>query len=299
MSTSIINTPLGGLVDAQWLADNLDDPNLRIIDATLFARLGDNAVPIIESGLEHWQAGHITGAIYVHPAAEASNLSANLPVMAPTLAQFEHLISRLDIDKANRVVIYSAENPWWATRMWWVFHIFGFDNVSVLNGGYANWCAGGHPLTTGVIASATTASTKDHLPHYQPDLVAERADVLKATTNSDTVLINTLEPSVFSGEDDPGYGRPGHITGSINLPSSAMYDPGTLCFIARAEMEKLLASAVPDKTSNIICYCGSGVAASIVVFALNLCEYENVQLYDAGLRDWVRDASLPMTTETA
>ncbi len=286
---------VSSLIEPYELAKQLDDPNVRIIDATLFARLGENAEPIIESGVQHWQAGHIPGAHYVHPITEASDPFAELPAMAPTPAQFGALANRLGITKTSPIVIYSAEKPWWSTRLWWVFHIYGFKNVLVLNGGYAAWIEEGYPVSTNDAASFVSGEAG--FPRKQ--LIAEREDVLKAVGKHDPVLINALEPSVFSGQEDPGYGRTGHISGSVNLPSSQMLDAQLSRFIASNEMDRVLARFVPDKATDVICYCGSGVAASIVVFCFHLCGYRNVRLYDAGLRDWVRDPNLPMDRSSA
>ena len=190
------------LLEPSELAERLDDPTVRIIDATLFARLGANAAPIIESGLDHWRAGRIPGAHYVHPIAQASDTSAELPAMAPKPEQFEALTDHLGINKNNHIIIYSAENPWWATRLWWVFHIYEYENVSVLNGGYANWLKEGRPVSV----EAPTYDSSSSAGQHQPQLIAGRDDVLAAVSDPDTILINALEPGVFSGEDNPGYG---------------------------------------------------------------------------------------------
>ena len=48
---------------------------------------------------------------------------------------------RFGVNNTTRVVTYSSANVWWATRLWWLLHEFGYDNAAVLNGGWQKWSA--------------------------------------------------------------------------------------------------------------------------------------------------------------
>ena len=51
-------------------------------------------------------------------------------------------------------MLYSTGNPWWATRVWWLLRVFGFDDAAVLDGGWQKWSREGRPVETGPAKAA-------------------------------------------------------------------------------------------------------------------------------------------------
>jgi thiosulfate/3-mercaptopyruvate sulfurtransferase len=51
------------LVETEWLAEHLGDPNLRVLESTvLLARDPETGASSVVSGREQWEAGHIPGS---------------------------------------------------------------------------------------------------------------------------------------------------------------------------------------------------------------------------------------------
>jgi len=167
---------------------------------------------------------------------------------------------------------------------------FGFNNASILNGGWAKWTNEGRVV-----------SELDCV--YQPAKFTTRArvdafvckdEVVSAVDDNKISIINSLPSPMFTGVSDVVFGRKGRITSSINVPFSSLHDPDTGCYLPAEELrEKFNAADIVD-SEKIITYCGGGIAASNNAFALSLLGYENVTVYDASMLEWGNDESLPM-----
>jgi thiosulfate/3-mercaptopyruvate sulfurtransferase len=211
--------------------------------------------------------------------------------MAPTEAEFVSTLTRLGIDADSHVVVYSRGNPWWATRVWWVFRLFGLDNVSVLDGGWKNWVREGRPVETGPSRPPAASLA----PKLRPrPLVATRETVRAAIGDPRIGLVNALLPASFSGASPPASGRAGRIAGSVSLPAGELLDPATGCFLPKAAIAERLRTAGLDDRDTVIAYCGGGIAASAIAFAAALAARPEPLLYDASLQEWASDDSLPM-----
>ncbi len=86
------------------------------------------------------------------------------------------------------------------------------------------------------------------------------------------------------------YGRPGHIAGAINIPSSSLLDESGHYLPA----ERLAALQPADRDGRVITYCGGGIAASSNAFVLTRLGYQNVAVYTGSLQEWAPDPDNPM-----
>src|SRR5438093_4676624 len=155
----------------------------------------------------------------------------------------------------------------WATRMWWMLRVFGFDAVSVLDGGWRAWSEGGFPVSQ----DAPSIARARFEPRFRPELVADLAEVAGHSGDKPGCLVNALSPEIFRGETASGYGRDGRIPGSINVPHYTLLDPQTGRFLApEALRAKLEQTGVLRHEEPAITYCGNGFAATSVAFALAL-----------------------------
>jgi thiosulfate/3-mercaptopyruvate sulfurtransferase len=278
------------LVETDWLAANLEDPELRVLDCTMeIAPVGDGRFRF-ESGEPRYREGHIPGAAYVD-MGQWSDRDSPLLLMLPPPHEFAEHASALGIGEGVRVVAYSAGNMWWATRLWWMFRAYGFDRVAVLNGGYQKWLSEGCPSDTEVPEFARAGFA----PRLRPELVADKESVLAAMGADHTVTINALSPKHHSGESDLGYGRPGRISGSVNVSAMALLDPDSNTFRSADELMAAFAGAMGEGDRRAICYCGGGIAATMDAFALALLGRDEIAVYDASLGEWAADPRLPMS----
>src|SRR5512147_1437479 len=136
------------LVETDWLQGHLEDPDLRVLDCTVFLRPVEGGVRP-ESGRAQWEQSHIPGAGFADLLGDLSDRNTNLPIMMPPAAQFADAMERYGVSDDSRVVLYDAGTSVWATRVWWMLRAFGFEHAAVLNGGWKKWTAEGRPTSSG------------------------------------------------------------------------------------------------------------------------------------------------------
>ena len=131
------------LVETDWLADHLEDPDLRIFDCTTHLIPDTDKVFTVKSGLADYQSGHIPGAGYFDLQADLSDPASQFRFTTPGAEAFATALGAKGLCDGNQVVLYSTTSVTWSTRIWWMLHAFGVDKVSILNGGWRKWRAEG------------------------------------------------------------------------------------------------------------------------------------------------------------
>ena len=224
-------------VSVDWLAEHLDDDNLRIIDARY---VYPNESP---QGDEMYAAGHIPGAIYQHWRRD---LSVNTPPVPNLLLGSEEFAAKMDqlgVDDQTTVVVYDVGNVIWAARIWWALRYYGHDQVYVLEGGAAAWDAAGKLWTTEVIQP----QPKTFVPHTRPAMRASKAHVLAAIDDPDTTIIETRREAgiVESG---------GTVRSAYWLPSTTVFAPkeSYQALISEAELDGYLQAIGADQSAHLV-----------------------------------------------
>jgi thiosulfate/3-mercaptopyruvate sulfurtransferase len=190
------------------------------------------------------------------------------------------------------VVLYSAGDAWWATRVWWMLRAIGFDAAGVLDGGLRQWIAEGRPLSREPVLYPPAASLT---VHPRP-LFTDREGVLAALRDGSAVVTNCLREEQHLGTAAYHYGRPGHITGSVSAPAAALFEPDG-SFAPPERLRAFFAERGIGADTPVIAYCGGGIAATGDAFALTaLLGHRQVRVYDNSLQEWATDPSLPMST---
>jgi len=169
-------------------------------------------------------------------------------------------------------VLYSAGSVIWAARIWWMLRAFGFDNAAILNGGIDKWKAEGRPLST----EAPRPAPARFVARPRPEMIATKSQVAAAITDPRVRVVNALTAKQHTGEAGANYGRPGRITGSVNVPAHRLVDGESKVFLSAGEL--------------------AGIAASADAFVLALLGHDKVALYDGSLMEWVKDPAAPMET---
>ena len=280
------------LIDTETLARELHNPNLRVFDCTT------NLIPDPKTTYQavparaDFEKGHIPGAQFIDLQADLSDSSQRLRFMLPSAEAFAAAMSRFGVSDGTRVVLYSTANPWWATRVWWLLRVFGFDNAAVLNGGWQKWSREGRPVETG---PAKPRPPGHFVVRELRPLMVGKDEVLRAIGDGGVCTLNALAPEQHAGSGGNSYGRPGRIKGSVNLPAAHLLDPATNEFLPPAELRRRF-EAVGAFDKQVITYCGGGIAASADALALVMLGHPNVRLYDASMSEWAIDPSLPMET---
>src|ERR1700704_5338912 len=279
------------LITTAELAAILDRPDLRLFDSTTYLEYqpeGSDIPYVAVSGRHTFQAAHIAGADFLDLQGEFSDQNTELRFMMPAIAQLEAGFGRHGIAPNSSVVLYSIGTAMWATRFWWMLRSLGFENVSVLDGGLDKWKAEGRAIETGP-AKGYPPATFTGKP--RPGYFVDKREVLKASTNRSTVVVNALGPQFFKGRGRSRYGRAGRIPGSVNVPAATLVDAASKAFGPLEDAAQKFAAQGISKDKRVIAYCGGGISATIDLFQMHRLGYDNITLYDASMGEWAKDES--------
>jgi thiosulfate/3-mercaptopyruvate sulfurtransferase len=277
------------LIDADGLAAILGEPDVRVFDCTVHLRPDPPRTYRVESGREDWRAAHVPGAGFLDLPGALSDPDAGVPFTMPAPETLAAALGAAGVVDGARIVLYSTSHPMWATRLWWMLRSIGVD-AAVLDGGLAAWIEAGQPTEAGEVTLPPGTLTA----RPRPDLWADRDRVLAHVGDAAVCTVNALSPSVYRGDGGTNYGRPGHITGSVNVPYAALFADDAHRF-ADADAIRAAFDAVGAFERPVICYCGGGISATCDAFALVRLGHRDVAVYDGSMNEWVRDPSLPMS----
>jgi thiosulfate/3-mercaptopyruvate sulfurtransferase len=285
------------LVDPAWLEPRLGAPKLRVLDCTVHLDFDDETgARRTESGRADWEAGHVPGSAFADLVSDLSVADdPSYPFELPSADRFAAAMEALGVGDDSGVVLYDAAGNRWAARVWWLLRTFGFDRAGVLDGGWDRWTREGRPVSTEAETPPAASLTTDR----RDRLIATRDEVRACIDRDGCCLVNALRPEDHEGRNVVKYGRPGHIPCSVNVPAvgdAGIVDPDTGRYLPRDELRRRFEAAGVLDCDRIITYCGGGIAASSVAFALSLVGVDDVAVYDGSLSEWGNDPALPMET---
>ena len=277
----------GPLVDTAWLAAHLDDPTVRVVDATYF--LPDAG----RDARAEYAAGHIPGAAFFDIDAIADPANP-LPHMLPSPDLFAEKVGALGIGNDHMVVSYDTHGLFSAARAWWMFRVFGHDRVAVLDGGLPRWTGDGHGIDDAPVSHAPARFQ----PRFRPELVRSAEDVLATVSSAAARIVDVRSPGRFEGsEPEPRpESRSGHIPGSANLHYAGLIDRETRRMLAPAALEARFQESGLDGDGPFVASCGSGVTACIFALAKHVTGHDSVAVYDGSWTEWGGRADLPLET---
>lgn len=273
------------IVSTDWLEANLQNPDVRIIDAHYFLESTEEGVSLT-SGRSAWEASHIPGSLFVDLLEELSDKTTDIPFMMPSASQFADVMSRNGVGDGSTIIIYDRATSNWASRLWIMLKEFGFNNAAVLDGGWEKWVKDQKPVTAEKVSYPYAAFTCNPSPS---SLFTAKEEVLQAIHNDDVCIICALEKVGF---------KRGHIPTSHSVPSHLLVDPDDNTFLPVEKLETLFAKTGINKHKRVITYCGGGIAGSCDAFILLMLGYKNVAVYDGSMEEWRRHPDLPVE-ETA
>ena len=246
------------LVSTEWLAKHLKDPDLRLLDGSMY--LPDAG----RDAKAEYDAAHIPGARFFD-IDDISDGRSDLPHMAPPVEKFMSRMRAMGVGDGHQVVVYDGAGLQSAARVWWLFKLMGQENVAVLDGGLPKWVAEG-----GATEDMPPIPRDRHMTvRLQNQLVRDVTQVAHASKLGDPQVVDARSAARFRGEaPEPREGlRAGHIPGSRNVPyTDLLNDDKTMK--SPEECRKVFEAAGVDLNKPVITTCGSGVTAAILALAL-------------------------------
>jgi len=278
--TTTTETAAEVLVTTEWLAENLDNPSVRVIEVS------------VQPGV--YERGHIPGAVnFVWHTDFVETLVRD--IVSPE--RFETLVRAAGINDDTTIVLYGDNNNWFAAWGAWIFNIYGAQDVRLLDGGRVLWELEGRELVTDAPVyeegTFTVGEARADLRALLPDVLA----IVEGETEAD--LIDIRSAAEFNGEISAPEGvqelavRAGHIPGAVNVPwGQNVNEDGT--FKSVEELTELYAALGIDGSRPIVTYCRIGERASLTWFVLSqLLGYE-VAVYDGSWTEWGNTVGLPI-----
>ena len=260
------------LESTQWLADHLDDPNVRIVEVDV-----DTAA---------YGEGHAPNAI---AWAWSSQLSDQLRRDILSKDELDRLLSEAGVTPETTIALYGDNNNWFAAWAFWQLKIYGHKDVRIIDGGRKKWIAEGRELTNDVPQFPRT-DYRSNAPDLS--LRAYLADAQGASREGRAHLVDVRSPAEFTGEIIAPPGLPetaqrgGHIPGAHSIPwGKAVNDDGT--FKSYEELRALYGNEGVDGSKPVIAYCRIGERSSHTWFVLKyLLGYDTVTNYDGSWTEY-------------
>jgi thiosulfate/3-mercaptopyruvate sulfurtransferase len=270
------------LVTVDWLHENLNDENLVILDASMDKVLGKE--PLV---YDHFFC--IKGAQKCDIEKAFHDSSSNQPNTMPTAEQFTLEVQKLGVHANSIVVVYDNQGIYCSPRAWWMFKSMGHKNVYVLDGGLPEWLEKGFD-----IAKQYSSKPKgDFVADYLDGSVCGAPEVLNAIDANDQKIIDARANARFTGTaPEPHAGlRSGHIPKSVNIPFLDLLR-GYRFKSPEDIREMFKQQGALDKA--LMCSCGSGITACVVMLAANVIGIKDLCLYDGSWSEWGNDSKLPI-----
>ena len=262
------------LVSTEWVAQHLNDANVRIVEA--------DEDPLL------YEVGHIANAVKLDWHTDVQD-----PLRRDFVNRdaFEALMSRYGIGNDTTVVFYGDKNNWYAAYSYWLFKLYGHKDARLMNGGRTKWEAEGRQYTKDVPQfSATTYHAQD----ADLSIRAFRQQVESGLGQAGRELVDVRSNDEYTGKlihmvnyPQEGASRGGHIPGAQNIPWATAANPEDGTFKSADDLKQIYGGKgiTPDK--DVIAYCRIGERSAHTWFVLTqLLGYPNVRNYDGSWTEW-------------
>ena len=217
------------LADTAWLAEHLDDRDLRAVDTDVLAA---------------YQRGHIPGAVLIPDNFQKDPDTDRTHILPP--AKFAAVMESLGIGDDTMVVTYDNSGGVYAGRLWWALSYYGHHNVKSLNGGWRKWVNEGRSIS---LRRPEGQGAVHFTPRVDPSLIIT-TEALKEEYDQPGVVVWDVRSHVeYTGEETRGNRRPGHIQGAVHMEWLELIDRETHELKPASEIRSLLESKgiTPDK----------------------------------------------------
>ena len=262
------------LVDTEWVAQHLDDPQVRIVEA--------DEDPLL------YEVGHLTNAVKLDWHTDVQDDTERDFV---NKAAFEALLSRYGIGNETTVVFYGDKNNWYAAYSYWLFKLYGHQDARLMNGGRTKWEQEGRAYTKDVPQFTPTSY---HAQERNLAIRAFRRQVEDVVQQGGVALVDVRSPDEYTGKlthmvnyPQEGAQRGGHIPGAKSIPWATAANPENGTFKSAEELRAIYGGKGITPDQPVIAYCRIGERSAHTWFVLTqLLGYPDVRNYDGSWTEW-------------
>ncbi|PZO83035.1 MAG: 3-mercaptopyruvate sulfurtransferase [Micavibrio aeruginosavorus] len=274
-----------GMISAEDLYYLLGaNKNIRVLDASYSVAGG------MQSPFDAFLGKRIPEAQFFDIDAIADREAA-LPHTVPDADFFAACVASLGVSNKDHVVIYDQSGAYMASsRAWWMFRLFGHENVYVLEGGLESWTRRGFRTVSGACDSPEPGHFEARL---RSELIVSKTDLINNLETGAVTVIDARPAGRFDGLlPEPRTGmRAGHIPGSVNLPFGNLMDRDTRHLLDPQTLEATFSAMEIAEDAKIAVSCGSGVTACTVALALFKARGQDSAIYDGSWSEWGHESS--------
>ncbi len=265
------------LVDTAWLAARLNAPDTRVVDGSWHLPTAGR------NGAQEYAECHIPGAVYFD-IDDIADGDSGLPHTVPSAEKFSSRVRKLGLGDGSRIVVYDTGNWMAAARVWWMFRLFGHNDISVLDGGLAKWRAEGRPVDD----TDVMPRERHFTARLNTLMLRDIGQILANIESRSEQVLDVRSAGRFNGIDpEPRTGmRGGHIPGSLNLPFADLFDPETREMHDPDALKAAFMEAGVDLDKPVVTSCGSGVTACVAILALHRIGHRDLAVYDGSWSEW-------------
>lgn len=270
------------LVSVNWLSQNLNAPNLVVLDVSLESNIANIKVEF--PGIQ------IKGARYFDLKRKFSDLESRLPNTLPNPKYFSLASRNLGINNNSTIVVYDNIGIYASPRVWWMFKSMGHKNIAVLDGGLPSWKNKKYPTES---IQNRVFPEGDFKAKFNPNLLKKAFNILENIKSKEAILVDARSNERFCGliPETRKNLKSGHIPNAINLPFLEVLKDGK--FLSTNEIYAIFKKLKIDKRSKIYT-CGSGLTACILILASTLISKDNHFLYDGSWSEWGQLEGVPI-----
>tara|TARA_B100000700_G_scaffold271967_1_gene315234 strand:- start:594 stop:1424 length:831 start_codon:yes stop_codon:yes gene_type:complete len=272
------------LVTSKWLYSNLQNEKVVIFDCSWYMP-NENRKP-----QEEYKKEHISGS-YFFNINKISNKSSKFPHMLPSLKYFINMTKNFNIHNDTTIITYAKENLLGASRVWWMFKYFGFENIKVLNGNLLEWKKEKKEITKKY--SKKYKSTFNFKKNN--NLLENYKNILKNYKKSNYLIYDARNKDRFNGLiKEPRKGlRSGHIPNSKNLFWKKLIKKNGA--LKNKNLIEKTFNFYNNKNKKIVISCGSGISACVLSLSLKHVFDINSSVYDGSWTEWGNKKNLPIS----
>lgn len=270
------------LVSVSWLSQNLNAPNLVVLDVSLESNIANIKV--------EFPGFQIKGARYFDLKRNFSDLESRLPNTLPNPKYFSLACRNLGINNNSTIVVYDNIGIYASPRVWWMFKSMGHKNIAVLDGGLPLWKNKNYPTES---IQNRVLPEGDFKAKFNPNLLKKAFKIIENITSKEAILVDARSNGRFFGliPETRKNLKSGHIPNAINLPFLDVLKDGK--FISTNEISDIFKKLKIDKRPKIFT-CGSGLTACILILASTLISEDNHFLYDGSWSEWGQLKGVPI-----
>jgi thiosulfate/3-mercaptopyruvate sulfurtransferase len=266
------------LVSTEWLASHLSAPDVRVVDASYYLPAQER------DARKEYQECHIPGAAFFD-ITDISDSNSPFPHMLPPPEKFSSKVRKLGIGDGNKVVIYDwVGGAMAAARVWWMFRVFGHNDVAVLDGGMPKWLRERRPTQ-----DLPPMPRERHFTSRMNSTLIRNVEQMKTNLESKREqVIDARAVGRFKGSEPEPWTvkKLGHIPDSLNLPFAWLLDERDKTMLPANVIQEKIAAAGIDLSKPTVASCGSGVTACMLALAFYLVGNKEVAVYDGSWAEW-------------